>query len=182
MWHKIICYIFALIVMGGVYSANAINLPVLTGGVVHRQTFEPTPKSVQVKKVSEVPMAQNSSDKSFLDDMPIEEFKKMVFDMLDWIKCFGWFLVVWTLIKRWLYLKSSAINRMFFVIDILLYHIISAVLIHFSLQYTLDSFAVAVGIALLFADCYFIKAWRACPQFPYQPDDNDIRTNKNNAV
>ena len=181
MWHKIICYIFASIFVGVVYNAHAFTLPVSTGAVVQHQTFAPTRKSVRVDKASYAQSAQNNPDKNVLDGMSLQDFKQMIFNMLDWIEYFAGFLFVWTLLKRFLYLKSSALNRLFFVIDILLYHVISFVLIDFALQYTLDVFAGVVGFSLLVADYHFIKAWRACPKYPYQPDDNVIRTNENDV-
>ena len=181
MWHKVICYILVLIFIGVVYNAHAFTLPVAAGAVVQQQTFEPTPKSVQMNKVSYAQNTQNNPDRHVLDDMSLQDFKQMVFDMLDWIEYFAVFLFVWTLIKRFLYLKSSALNRLFFVIDILLYYGISFVLIDFALQYTLDVFAGVVGFSLLLATYHFIKAWCVCPKYPYQPDDNVIRTNENDV-
>ena len=112
---------------------------------------------------------QKLNTPSEVDQLSLQDFQTLVFAMMKWIGCLIWFLMGWTMIKRWLYHKSSIINKTLFVLDIIFYHLISAGLIYFSMRYAVDLFAVIIGIFLLSADYQFWKAWRMQPQYPCQP-------------
>jgi len=112
---------------------------------------------------------QKLNTPSQVDQLSLQDFQTLVFAMMRWIGCLIWFLIGWTIIKRWLYRKSSVINKTLFILDIIFCHIISVGLIYFSMRYAVDLFAVIIGIFLLSADYQFWKAWRIQPQYPCQP-------------
>ena len=99
-----------------------------------------------------------------------KEFLNMVLGMMDKIGLLILGLFGWTVIKRILYKKGSCINKILFVTDIILCHIIGGVLIYFAVKYSVDFFAIVIALFLIFFNYHSYKAWRSNPSYPYRPE------------
>lgn len=108
-------------------------------------------------------------DNPFDDPISSTEMPSVIQEMLGWIGYFFWGAVIWSFIKRFLYKINSCINRSLFVTDIIICHVVCAVLIYFSIIYAIAFFALIVGVFLIFADYRYYRLWRLNPKFPCQP-------------